>query len=62
MSDRTTLDGETSPLLGRQTVSHGTPAADSTARETDKGAAGVGLVWILMAVWSALFLGALDGA
>lgn len=63
MSGPTTPDEETSPLLGHQrTESYQTLVADeNTPRASDKEAPGVNLVWILVALWSAVFLGALDG-
>jgi MFS family permease len=63
MSGRTTPDDETSPLLGGQrTESHRAPAAngDTPTADHTKGD-GVHLVWILAALWSGVFLGALDG-
>ena len=63
MSGRTTPDEETSPLLGHQrTDSYQTLVAnENTPRVSDKEAPRVCLVWVLAALWSAVFLGALDG-
>ena len=62
MADRRTPRDETSPLLGEQgTGSHETLVTNENVQVTDKGAAGADLVWILAAIWSSVFLGALDG-
>ena len=63
MTIQTTSDDETSPLLGHQrTESNQTLVSDETTQKTDdKKASGGNIVWILAAVWSAVFLGALDG-
>jgi hypothetical protein len=63
MSGRTTPDEETSPLLGdRRTESYQTLVSNaSTPKAKDEEAPGVSLVWVLAALWSAVFLGALDG-
>jgi len=63
MSSPTTPNGETSPLLGNQrTESYQTLVSnENTPRTDDKEASGVSLVWVLAALWSAVFLGALDG-
>ena len=63
MTGQTTPDDETSPLLRRQrTESHQILVANENTQKTDdKKASGWSLVWILAAVWSAIFLGALDG-
>lgn len=63
MSGHTTPTEENSPLLGhRRTDSYQTLAADeSTPKANDKETPKVSLVWILGALWSAVFLGALDG-
>ena len=64
MSVRTTPDEETSPLLGNQrTESYQTLVADGhTPKVTDTKPPRVALTWILAGLWSAVFLGALDGA
>ena len=63
MSSRTTPAEETSPLVGDQrTESYQTlPTNENTPKAYDKEAPKVSLVWILAALWSAVFLGALDG-
>lgn len=63
MPSQTTPEDETSPLLGVQrSESNHTPVANGDTPEADnKRAEWVNLVWILMALWSAVFLGALDG-
>lgn len=63
MSGQTTLGDETSPLLGRQrTESHQTLVGSDNPRKTgDEGGHRKNVAWILAAVWSAVFLGALDG-
>ena len=63
MSGRTTPNEETSPLLGNQgTESYQTIATnENTPKADDKEVSGVNLVWVLAALWSAVFLGALDG-
>ena len=63
MSDQTISDDETSPLLVHQGTKSGqTLVGDENARRTnDKEAHGKNLSWILVAVWSADFLSALDG-
>ena len=63
MADRTTSDDETSPLLGHQTTgSCQTLVGSEITQKVDcKEVSGRTLVWILVAVWSAVFLGALDG-
>ena len=64
MSGRTTPDEETSPLLGNQrSESYQTLVADGhTQKVNDTEPPKVGLAWILAGLWSAVFLGALDGA
>ena len=64
MSGRTTPDEETTPLLGTQrTESYQTLVADGhTPKVNDTGPPRAGLAWILAGLWSAVFLGALDGA
>lgn len=60
MSGRTTPNEETRPLLGDQrTESHQTLVANENAPKEE--APRVSLVWILAALWSAVFLSALDG-
>lgn len=54
MSGRTTPEDETRPLLGHQ-------GSENTQEANDKKADGTNLVWVLTALWSAVFLGALDG-
>jgi MFS family permease len=63
MSSRTTPVEDTSPLLGHQrTESYQTLVTNGdTPKANDKEAPRVSLVWILAALWSAVFLGALDG-
>ena len=63
MTGQRTLDDETSPLLGHQrSESDQTLVANENTQKTDdKKASGGSLVWILAAVWSAIFLCALDG-
>lgn len=63
MSGRTTPIEETSPLLGhRRTESYRTLVAnEGLPKANDQGVPGVSLVWVLAALWSAVFLGALDG-
>ena len=63
MSDQTISDDETSPLLAHQRTKSGqTLMGNENARKTDdREAHGNNLPWILVAVWSAEFLGALDG-
>ena len=63
MANKTTSDDETSPLLGHQTTgSCQTLVGSENTQKTDgKEASGRSLVWILVALWSAVFLGALDG-
>ena len=63
MTGQTTSDDETSPLMGHQrTESDQTLVANENTQKTDdKKASGGSLVWILAAVWSAIFLCALDG-
>ena len=55
MSGRTTPEDETRPLLGHQ-------GTEDTQEANDKKADGANLVWVLTALWSAVFLGALDGS
>lgn len=65
MSGRTTPDEETSPLLGAgtRTESYQTLVAhENTPGTNDKEPPGPSLVWVLAGLWSAVFLGALDGA
>jgi MFS family permease len=63
MSDRTTLDEETTPLLGHQRAgSQQTLVGNENPGKLDgKEVPGKNLVWILAAVWTAVFLSALDG-
>ncbi|KAF9649628.1 MFS general substrate transporter [Thelephora ganbajun] len=63
MSGRTTPDEETSPLLGHhRTESYQTLVTnETTPNAKGREAPGVNLVWVLAALWSAVFLGALDG-
>ena len=63
MSGRTTPDNETGPLLGNQrTESYQTLVTNENApKADDREAPGLSLAWILAALWSAVFLGALDG-
>ena len=62
MSGQTTPDDETSPLLGHQRAeSNQTLVGSENPRKTDEGGQGKNVPWILAAVWSAVFLGALDG-
>jgi len=63
MSGQTTPVEETCPLLGHQrTESYQTLVANgNTPRAKDQEAPRASLVWILAALWSAVFLGALDG-
>ena len=58
-----TSDDETCPWLGHQREeSHQMLVAnEDTKKADDKEAPVRSLVWILVAVWSAVFLGALDG-
>lgn len=62
MSGRTTPEDETSPLLGHQGTESRHVASENTPETNDKKADGVNLVWVLTALWSAVFLGALDGS
>jgi len=63
MSGRTTPDEETSPLLGNQrTESYQTLVANGpTPKADDEEPPSVSLAWVLAGLWSAVFLGALDG-
>lgn len=63
MSGQTTPGEETTPLLGSQrSESYQTLVADgNTLKANDKEAPRLNLVWVLAALWSAVFLGALDG-
>lgn len=63
MSDQMSPDDETSPLLGQQRAdSLNTLAGHRNIRKADnKELDGRSLGWILAAVWSAMFLSALDG-
>jgi MFS family permease len=63
MSGRTTPADETSPLLGhKRTVSSQTLVTDeNTPKANSEEAPKENLAWILAALWSAVFLGALDG-
>ena len=62
MSGQTTPDDETSPLLGYQrTESHQTLVGSENPRKADEEGHRKDVAWILAAVWSAVFLGALDG-
>lgn len=63
MSGQKILVEETSPLLGPQrTESYQTLVPNENTRGSDdKEAPRVAIVWILVALWSAVFLGALDG-
>lgn len=63
MSGRTTPDEETSPLLGDQRVeSYQTLVANENTPKTNDGEVPrVNLPWVLAGLWSAVFLGALDG-
>lgn len=63
MSSQTTPDDETSPLLGHQrTESYQTLVTnENTPKAGGNEAPGVSLVWTLLALWSGVFLGALDG-
>lgn len=62
MSDRTTPDDETSLLLDRQRPeSYQTLVNNENTPGTDKKTSGSNLAWVLAALWSAVFLGALDG-
>ena len=63
MSGRTTPADETSPLLGhRRTVSAQTLVTDeNTPKANSEETSKENLAWILAALWSAVFLGALDG-
>ena len=63
MAHQTTPDDETSPLLGGQKgASCQTLAGNENSQKTDdKEAPRKSLVWILAAIWSAVFLGSLDG-
>ena len=63
MSNQLTSDNQTTPLLGhRRTDSYQTLVAnESTPKADSKQAPRANLVWTLVALWSAIFLGALDG-
>ena len=64
MSSRTTPDGETSSLLGTETRTESYQtlvATGNTPKTDDKEAPRPSLVWVLAGLWSAVFLGALDG-
>ena len=60
MSGQTTPNDETTPLLGNG--SHHTSVANrNTPKAGQEEALEVSLIWTLAALWSAVFLGALDG-
>ena len=60
MPNRTTPAEETSPLLGHQRPESYQTNGD-TSTVNDKVVPRLSLVWILAALWSAVFLSALDG-
>ena len=64
MSGQTTPNQETSPLLGNQrTESYQTLVAHGgTPKGDDKEPPRASIAWVLAGLWSAVFLGALDGA